>query len=168
MVDSENVKVETPKPEHASKKDIAESKKEIKHAIHGSKEVIATANTVFPLTLFPDTITIDRTKITITQRQFFQVAEVNSMRIEDLLNSSANIGPFFGSLKIVSRILNPEKPFVINWLWRDDAMKLRRILQGFVIAMQQNIDLDPLSTKELSELLNQLGEDKHPETGHPS
>lgn len=64
-------------------------------AIGNSRDILVRATTVFPLTLFPDTLTIDRTKITITHRDFFKVAEVMSIGIEDVLNVTATVGPFF-------------------------------------------------------------------------
>ena len=109
-------------------------------------------------------MTIDRTKITITHRKFFQVAEIMSIRIEDILNVTANVGPFFGSLHIVSRVLSPDKPYEISYLWRDDALCMKRIMQGYIIAMQKDIDVTPLSTKELARLLNELGLGNPPQT----
>lgn len=147
--------------EEAHKEQVDEAKRELSQAIHGSQEVLETATTVFPFTLFPDTITIDRTKLTITHRTFFSVAEIMSIRIEDILNVTAQTGPFFGSLHIVSRIMNPDKPYTINYLWREDALKLKRIMQGYVIAMQNHIDCMPLTTPDLAALLNQLGKDDH-------
>lgn len=147
---------------HASQKEVDEARQELKQVIQGSHEVLATATTVFPFTLFPDSVTVDRAKLTIIQRSFFSVAQVMSIRIEDILNVTANVGPVFGSLHIVSRVLNPDKPFDIKFLWRDDALKLKRIMQGYVIAMQKEIDVTPLNTKELAEMLDRLGKDDHP------
>ncbi len=90
-------------PRHASESEIQETKQELKQAIHGSHEVLATATTVFPFTLFPDTVTLDRAKLNITKRSFVSTAEVMSIRIEDILNVTASVGPVFGSLHIVSR-----------------------------------------------------------------
>lgn len=150
-------------PREHSSKQIEEVKEELKHAIHGSHEVLATATTVFPFTLFPDTVTIDRAKLTITKRSFVQTAEVMSIRIEDILNVTANVGPIFGSLHIVSRVLNTDKPYEIKFLWREDGLKLKRVMQGYIIAIQKEIDCSPLKTEELSSMLNQLGKDDHPE-----
>jgi hypothetical protein len=164
MPDTDSDSIEThkvTKPEDVQKEEAAVAKEELKDAIKGSHEMLASATTVFPFTLFPDTIAVDRTKITITTRKFFSVAEVMSIRIEDILNITANIGPLFGSLRIVSRVLSPDKPYEINYLWRDDTTKLKRILQGYVIAMQKEIDVTPLKTEELTKMLNDLGKDDH-------
>jgi hypothetical protein len=133
----------------------------LEKAIKASNQVLISTSTVFPLTLFPDTMTIDRAKLTITRRQFFQSSEIMSIRLEDILNVTATTGPFFGSLKITSRVMNNEKPFVVSNFWRDDALRLKRILQGYVIAVQKKIDCSALSSNELREMLDRLGEDDH-------
>jgi hypothetical protein len=138
-----------------------ESKKELQQAIQGSNEILVTATTT--LTLFPDTVTIDRAKLTVTKRTFFSTAEVMSIRVEDILNVTATVGPFFGSLKITSRVFNSEKPYTVGRFWREDALRLKRITQGYVIALQRKIDCSKLPTDELAHMLDKLGEDDHPE-----
>lgn len=137
-----------------------ETRQELEHAIKGSNEILATATTL--LTIFSDTVTLDRAKLTLTKRTFFSTAEVMSIRIEDILNVTATVGPIFGSIKFVSRIFNSEKPYVINHFWREDALHFKRVTQGYVIAMQRGIDCSSLKTKELAEMLDKLGEDDHP------
>ena len=126
-------------------------------AIGDSHDVLVRAKTVFPLTLFPDTLTVDRTKLTITHRDFFSAAEVLSIQIEDILNATVTVGPFFGSIKLSTRFFDPAKPYTIDHFWRTDALKIKRILQGYLIARQKEIDCSALSTPELSRLLDELG-----------
>jgi hypothetical protein len=134
------------------------AEKQLAQAIGSAHEVLATATTVFPFTLFPDTITIDRTKLTVAHRSFFSVAEVMSINVEDVLNVTANVGPFFGSLRITTRFFDPGKPYEVNWLRRADAIKLKRVLQGYILAIQRRIDCSALATKELTRLLDELGQ----------
>lgn len=136
-----------------------ESKQELRQAIKGSGQVLASATTV--LSLFPDTLTIDRAKLTLTKRRFFSTAEVMSMRIEDVLNVTATVGPVLGSVKIVSRVLNTEKPYTVGNFWRKDALRLKRVTQGYIIALQRNIDCSALPSRELAPMLDKLGEDDH-------
>lgn len=133
------------------------AKEELIQAVGDSHDVLFRAKTVFPFTLFPDTLTVDRTKLTITHRDFFKVAEVLSIRMEDILNITANVGPFFGSVKISTRFFDPGKPYEVYYLWRDDALKIKRIVQGMLIAKQEGVDSSALSTQELSENLDKLG-----------
>lgn len=138
-----------------------ETKRELEHAIAGSHEVLCTATTVFLFALFPDTFTLDRAKLTVTHRTFFGIADVMSIRIEDVLNVTAVIGPILGSVKIVSRIFNVEKPFTINKFKRNDALRIKRITQGYVIALQREIDCSNMPTPELAAMLEKLGTDAH-------
>lgn len=142
----------------ADRYDKYKAEKQLEHAIGGSHEILARATTVFPFTLFPDTITVDRTKLTIAHRVFFSVAEVMSIPIEDILNVTVSVGPFFGSLKIYTRFFDPKEAYEIDWLWRDDARKLKRIVQGYVIALQQKVDSSALTTGELAKTLDKLGQ----------
>jgi hypothetical protein len=130
---------------------------ELSKVVSESHEVITRATTVFPFTLFPDAVALDRTKLTITHRDFFKVGEVVSFRIEDILHITADVGPFFGSVQIVTRFFDQKKPYRVNFLWRKDALRLKRITQGYIIAMQRQIDCSSLSNAELASLLNQLG-----------
>lgn len=137
-----------------------ESKQELKDAIEGSNQVLASATTV--LQLFPDNIIVDRAKVTITKRSFFRTAEIMSMRIEDVLNATCTVGPFFGTVTLTSRVMNEDQTSTIGRFWRADAKRLKRVIQGYVIALQRNIDCTNLQTKELAEMLEQLGADNHP------
>ena len=116
-----------------------------------------SATTVFPFAFFPDTIVIDRTKLAVTRRAFFRTAEVMSIRIEDVLNVTADVGPLFGTIKISTRFFNSEKPYTVSYFWRNDALRIQRVMQGYIIATQKNIDCSELSTPELSGLLDDLG-----------
>lgn len=132
-------------------------------AVGNANDVLVRAQTVFPLALFRDTVTVDRSKVTVTQRDFFKIGEVISIRFEDILNVTAHVGPFFGSLIIATRFFNPDKPYTVDKLWRADALKIKRIVQGYLIAKQQNIDCSVLPTKELANMLDELGKVDHPE-----
>lgn len=142
--------------------DATNAARRLREAIGNSQDMLMTATTVFPFTLFPDTVTIDREKITIAHRFFFRVAEVVSMRIEDILNVTADVGPVFGSISMLTRYFDPDKPYIVNYLWRRDALKIKRILQGYVTAVKKEIDLSAFSAEELAVLLDEFGQ------GNPS
>jgi hypothetical protein len=140
--------------EEKSKED---TKNELAEAVGNSEEVLVRAQTVFPLTLFPSTVSVDRTKIAITERNFLKSGEAISIRIEDVLNVTAAVGPFFGSISIASRFFNPE-PYKVEHLKRSDALRIKRILQGYLLARQQEIDCSALSATELAKTLDELGQ----------
>lgn len=137
------------------------SKEDLKDIAQRSHELLISANTVFPITPFPDTVTVDRTKVTVTRRDFFWTSDVMSIRIEDVLNVSASVGPLFGSLTIASRVMSTIDHFKINYFWRSDAIRLKHIIQGYVIAQHNNVSTAHLDKKELLETLVELGHDSN-------
>ncbi|MEO5950209.1 MAG: hypothetical protein ABIQ04_02060 [Candidatus Saccharimonadales bacterium] len=130
----------------------------LKKLVKISHEILASSSTVMlPVNMFPDTIVVDRTKITITKRTFFWSASVIGIRIEDVLNVGISTGPLFGSLTISSRVMNSTDHFEVNYLWRKDAEKLKHIIQGYIIAQHNSIDTKDLSREELIETLLEIG-----------
>lgn len=155
-MDQENTENKSTKPKKVKK---LATKAEIKEITKRSNEVLASAKTVFPFTLFPDDLILDRTKITITKRDFFLTNRVISIRIEDVLNVSADYGPFFGSINIASRVLSSEDHFKIDYFWRKDVIHLKHMIQGYVIAQHNKIEVSHLDKDELTETLAELGHD---------
>jgi len=144
-----------------SKPDPETKEKDLRKLVARSHELLMSANTVFPISLFPDTVTVDRTKVTITRRDFFWSSDVLSIRIEDVLNVSASVGPLFGSLTLASRVMSTIDHFRITHLWRNDAIRLKQLIQGYVIAQHNKIDTAHLSKKELIDTLVELGHDSN-------
>lgn len=142
-----------------NKKNEEKEARQLKKLIKRSNDVLATATTVFPFDLFPDTITVDRTKVTIIKRSFIWSQEVMSIRIEDVLNVTSGVGPIFGSLTIASRVMSSEDHFVTKFFWKDDAIHLKHIIQGYVIAQHNNIKTSHLEREELINTLAELGHD---------
>ncbi len=136
-----------------------DSEQTLKQAIRDSNEVLVSASTV--LSLRPNTLTLNRTKLAAERRSGLNMVTVISVRIEDVLNVNGSAGPLFGSLQIMTKFTKPGEPFTMGPFRRKDVLKLKRIIQGCVIAIEKGIDLDPIPTEELKSLLYQLGEDDH-------
>jgi hypothetical protein len=135
--------------------DVAELKKVVKK----SHQLLASARTVFPVTLFPDSVMVDRTKVSIIKRDFFWTSNTISFQIEDILNVSCSIGPLFGSLTIASRVMSTVDHFQVNYLWRRDAIFIKHLIQGHIIAKNNKLETDRLSRKEMIDTLCELGID---------
>lgn len=144
-----------------SKKGVSTSEVEhIEEVVKLSHEILASARTVvLPVNLFTDSITVDRTKVTITKRAFFWTSQVITTRIEDILSVTSNFGPLFGSLTISTRIMNSTDHYEVNYFWRKDAEYIKRIIQGYVIAQHNSIETKHLSRKDLIDTLLELGQD---------
>lgn len=144
--------------ERKKAEELAEAEK-LKRIVKRSHQVLASARTVFPVTLFPDSIVVDRTKISITKRDFFWTSNVISFQIEDVLNVGCAVGPLFGSLTIASRVMSTVDHFQINYLWRNEAIFLKHLIQGHIIAKHNKLETDKLTKKEMIETLCELGID---------
>ena len=132
----------------------------LRRIVRKSHQILATAQTVIlPINLFPDSVTVDRTKVTITKRTFFWTSSVISIRIEDVLNIACSTGPVFGSLTISSRVMNSTDHYEIDYFWRKDALYLKQLIQGYVIAQHNQIETSHLERKELIKTLLELGDD---------
>lgn len=138
----------------------ARSTKKLNKIVAQSKEILAGAQTVIlPTNLFPDTVVLDRTRVTITRKTFFWSANVISIRIEDILNVSTSVGPLFGSITISSRVMNSTDHYEINYFWRNDAIRLKEIIQGYMIAVHNDVDTSHMPKEKLVEKLSELGHD---------
>lgn len=120
-------------------------------------DILFEARTVWPFDLFRDSVIIDREKLTVITRYFFEVAKVISVPIRDILSIEANVGPFFGSVHITSRYY-PVNPYSVNFLWRRDTLKLQRLLQGYIIAHEQKVDCSNIEKGRLLTYLYDLGQ----------
>ena len=129
---------------------------DLKRAVKKSHEVLANVQT---FALFPDRVIVDRTKITIIKRSFFWSADVISIQIEDILNVASSVGPLFGTLTIASRVMSTTDHFVIRSFWRNDAIELKHIIQGYAIAKNSGIDIGQFPRRVMIETLRELGHD---------
>lgn len=138
----------------------AASRKELASFVQKSHEILASVKT-FPLpqNIFPDSIILDRAKLTITTRSFFWNHQTISVRIEDILSVAASTGPFFGSIIVSIRVMNSTDHYEIDALWRRDAIYLKGIIEGYMIAHHNGLNTADMSKDELVETLLELGGD---------
>ena len=131
----------------------------LKKVVKKSHQVLASAQTVFPMTMFPDSIIVDRTKVSIIKRDFFWTSNVISFQVEDLLNVSCAMGPIFGSITIASRVMSTVDHFQVKFLWRKDAIFIKDLIQGHIIAKNNGLKTDHLTLEETIATLCELGTD---------
>lgn len=135
----------------------AKGPEELEELTEKSLDVLYEATTVFPFTLFPDTLTLDREKLTIAKRHFWRVATITSVPVGEIMSAEAVVGPFFGSLDLTFRFFtNNERR--INFLTRHDATELQRLIHGYIIAHRREIDVSSVNKDELIDLLCTLGQ----------
>lgn len=135
----------------------AKGPEELAEITEKSQDILYEATTVWPFTLFPDTITLDREKLTIANRAFWRVATITSVPVGEIMSAEATVGPFFGSMDLTFRFFaNNERK--IKFLTRKDATQLQRLLHGYIIAHRREIDVSSVSKDELCKLLVELGQ----------
>lgn len=122
-----------------------------------SQDILYEATTVFPFTLFPDTISLDREKLTIANRLFWRTANITSTPISEIMTVEANVGPFFGSIHLTFRFF-ADNQRTVPFLTRSDATNLQRLLHGYIIAHRREIDCTNVDTEDLKKLLSELGQ----------
>lgn len=145
------------KPTADEEKKAVEGPEEIIELSQRTHDILFEANTVFPFTLFPDTVTLDREKLTIAERYFWKVAKITSVPISEILSCQANVGPFFGSIHLIfSFFADNERN--IKFLWREDAEELQKMLHGYIIAHKREIDTTNVSKEDLKVMLKDIGQ----------
>jgi len=122
-----------------------------------AQDVLFQADTVFPFTLFPDTVTLDREKLTIANREFFRVAKIITVPVTSMVSAEADVGPFFGSIHMTSKYFI-DNTHHLNFLKRSDAIELQRLLQGYIIAQEREVDVSEIDKDDLRILLHDLGQ----------
>jgi hypothetical protein len=122
-----------------------------------AQDILFTADTVFPFTLFPDTVTLDREKLTVVERFFFRVAKIITVPVTSMISADTNVGPFFGSVHMNSKYFI-DNTHVIKFLWRHDAEQFHRLLQGFIISQEKGLDVSDVEKEDLKVLLHDLGQ----------
>ncbi len=132
---------------------------QLQNLAQDEQPVLMALSTVFPFKFFPTTITIEKTKVNIKNRLFFGSSEIQSVLISDLSTCETESNFFFAVLKLVTRI--PNAPSItINYLPKEEAMKARRIIQGLMVGVMNKVDLTKVSTTELLESIEQVGDSK--------
>jgi hypothetical protein len=135
----------------------AKGPEELQEITEKSQDILFEATTVWPFTLFPDTIKLDREKLTIANRAFWRVANITSVPVGEIMSAEVVVGPFFGSLHLTFRFFtNNER--TINFLNRKDAIEIQRLIHGYIIAHRREIEVSSVSKEELVKLLTELGQ----------
>lgn len=134
-----------------------EAREELEEAVERGQNILIEASAVFPFDVFPDTIIIDRQKLTVVHKRFFSIARQKvSVQLSDIKNVQAELGPLFGSLTFTSEhFINNTQ--TISYLPRKDVLAIQQMVQGFIVAHDEGVDLTQIDNDELKEKLNELG-----------
>ncbi len=119
-----------------------------------SNRVLTSIKSVFPLDIFPTTIDVEATRLTVCHRQLFS-SQVYAPEIKDIANVLIDENFFFATLTIISRTFI-DNEIKINNLWKKEAVFLRRMIEGLRMFEKEGIDTTNFSIEELISKLKEL------------
>lgn len=162
MNKSENVKIEenkTPetkgKEQHAKEQalKLVKDKQKVDELVKKTNRTIINASSIFPWSMFPNTIDVEESRVTFMFSQFM-TSQSHSVDIKDISNVSIESGFFFATLQVVSRtfVKNNVK---IHHLNKKQAVKVKEVIEGLRTFSNNNIDT---SDYKVDDLVNKLCE----------
>lgn len=119
-----------------------------------SNRVLATASSVFPFQLFPSTITVEETRVTVIHRQLWS-SQVQTVDIKQLTNVALFNGLLFAQLTINSEVFTNGKTEV-HTLNKQEATHIHGIIEGLKLFETKGIKTTELSVNELIAKLKEL------------
>lgn len=136
-------------------KEHMKSEQKLDDLAHKSHNTLCHILAVFPFDFFPDELIVDLAKVSIIQNSFL-TRRVHSIFLKDVVDIFVDEGILFASLNIVDLGFT-ENVLMINYLDKTDAHHARRIIEGLVISVKQDIDLSKINPEHLHDRLNELG-----------
>lgn len=135
----------------ATKKE--EDKQIVSDLIKKSNRRIISISSLFPWDLFPNTIEVEESRVTIIFRQFL-ASQTHSVDIKDISNVFIQSSPFFATLQIVSRTF-AQNDITIGHLNAANADRVQMVIEGLRTFTEHSIDT---SNYEISELIEKIEE----------
>jgi hypothetical protein len=125
--------------------------------VENGREILFTLHSIFPLDLFPTTISIERTKVNVVDQLFFGSHQVQSILVDEISVVELDSSILFSTLTIMSKVPY-RSPITVKLLHKSEAARARRIIQGLMVSRMQHIDITNLPATELLPKLEQIGE----------
>lgn len=135
----------------ATKKE--EDKQTVNDLIKKSNRCIISISSLFPWTIFPNTIQVEESRVTFIFRQLF-ASQSHSVNIKDISNVFIESSPFFSTLQIVSRTF-VQNDITIGHLDAKKASRVHMVIEGLRTFAENNIDT---SNYEINELIAKIEE----------
>ncbi|MBI4226375.1 hypothetical protein HY612_04645 [Candidatus Roizmanbacteria bacterium] len=141
---------------HSHDKNIQFERKKIDKLLKKTQRVLYKISSVFPFDLFPNELVINENQVNVLKRRFFLSEDIETVLIKDIQLVIVETSPLFASLDI--EILKPlSKSIVIDYLWVNEALKARRIIQGLRSIEKEGIDIANQPVDELLKKLEIIG-----------
>jgi len=146
---------EPPLPSEAEKRKKADSIL-LAGLVRKSNRILASIRThKFPFDPFPDTINVEDGRLTVITRNFFSSSQMHSVDMKDITNVLINVTPFYAQLVIISKTFT-DNQIVIENLRKQEAVYVRRLIEGLRIFESKQIDTSNYAKEELIAKLEEL------------
>jgi len=121
-----------------------------------TQTTLIEVSSMFPFTIFPNTIRVDQNKADIIWRQFFTVETVFSMLLSNINGIHISESLFFAALtfEVTGYETNPEP---IKYLPKNQARQVRRILLGLITAHKEGIDMSKIPDDVILQKVEEIG-----------
>jgi hypothetical protein len=116
-------------------------------------EVLASALLSFGFIKYK--IILTRIEVIYERTVGFASTTLKSIDINEITNVTGSVGPFFGIIDFTHT--SQEFPQRVGMFWRDDAIRMKRIIKGYVIASKQGANYSTIPAEKLVPMLQELG-----------
>ncbi|HSX40091.1 MAG TPA: hypothetical protein VLF68_00600 [Candidatus Saccharimonadales bacterium] len=137
-------------------KEISKQSQKFETLVGKSNRVLLKISGIFPFDLFPDSIVIDENKVNIIHRYFFFTDEVQSIVIPHIKDVLVDRALLFATLKILPDGFS-ENWVSVEYLWKEEAVRARRIILGLLVGQKEGIDITKVETQDLEKKIEALG-----------
>lgn len=137
---------------HAGKAE--KNRQAVEDMVSNSNRILVEVSSIFPWDLFPTSIIVEETRLTIIHRQLFS-SQAYSVDIKNISNIFINTSILFAQLVIVSDTF-AKNQIAVDRLWKKDAIFIRRIIEGLRMFVSKDIDTTGYGRKELIDKLREL------------
>lgn len=158
MFTEEKVLFDNPSKKQASEKNQKENKDDIQklqELVTKTRRVLFAISSFFPFDIFPDSIVLDETKVTITTRNFFLAKQEYTFPYEDILDITVEASVLFATLRIF--VEEPKEPFTVRHLKKEEALRAKHMLEGLRICIKEGVDIIKIPTEKLVKDLEEIG-----------
>lgn len=131
-------------------------KHKLDQLVSKSNRVLMRVTAVFPFDFFPNTVVIDENKVDLVYRTFFFSQQVFSILTKNINFVTIEAGPIFATLIMEVKGFE-QNPLPIRYLWKNDAIRARRMIMGLVACAHENINLSVFTLRELKRKVEEIG-----------
>lgn len=135
---------------------IVSQRKKAEELAGDTNAVIMRAKGIFPLTLFPDEIIVNKNKVDIIHRHFFFTKTVTSILLADIKTVTVTTGLITSAIYFDIEGYQDD-PEAVTHLSRSQAYLVRDTILGMTMLKKEHVNLTDFSTEELQGRADRVG-----------